>query len=108
MLQALYAKAILDGRCTLPSTTAMLLWQEEDLERRKKFNFPLHYSHFLSSWQWDYISDLSHLADVADLPLHYKALYNHVKAGRSFRLASYRSETYRIRDDEEIFDILDT
>eukprot|EP00117_Sycon_ciliatum_P048881 scpid70511/ scgid34734/ Flavin-containing monooxygenase FMO GS-OX-like 5; Flavin-monooxygenase glucosinolate S-oxygenase-like 5 len=106
-MQALFAKAVLERRHTLPSFVDMARWQDDDLTKRSARGLPPHYAHALSGDQWDYDNELARLAGSEPLPPHYKALYEYTKGTRAVSLTMYRNVRYQLRDDDALFDAVD-
>ncbi|XP_048375332.1 flavin-containing monooxygenase FMO GS-OX4-like [Sphaerodactylus townsendi] len=94
--QVLFALAVLQGRCRLPSAAEMEADAQEQLERYLREGGLARHFLKLKAQQWSYAKELAHLAGFPPLPPAVQAIYEATRARRCHNVSTYRDTKYHL------------
>ncbi|XP_049783147.1 uncharacterized protein LOC126184693 [Schistocerca cancellata] len=92
--QVKFCMKVLDGTLRLPTRAEMERETSEDLQLRLSLGMPERYQHKMGDLQWNYVDNLSQLANVPPLPQFYKQIYEKVSEHRKTNILGYREANY--------------
>lgn len=64
--------------------------------------------HYIADYQWTYYRQLADECNVKQLGKAIELLYNHVSGARSKNRSDFRLEVYRLKNEENEFEIIAT
>ncbi|XP_077971930.1 uncharacterized protein LOC144427120 isoform X1 [Styela clava] len=100
-LQVAYAAALVAKKFILPPKQSMLLDEENDFNKRIQLGWPGRHAHVMSGRVFKYADYLSHTAGVDCIPENIKNLYDFILDHRKKNLCSFKSEVYRLNENNE-------
>uniref|UniRef100_A0A914E2K1 Flavin-containing monooxygenase n=1 Tax=Acrobeloides nanus TaxID=290746 RepID=A0A914E2K1_9BILA len=99
--QIKYAMALIEGRAEKPTRENFEVEDEKKFEELKEAGLQNKYYHYFGDNMWDYFRRLAKLANVPYVtPSVIEKLYTHGEQERSKSISTYKSNIYRIIDDE--------
>lgn len=98
-LQSRAVAAVLSGKSTLPSHDLMETDIKNELKSRNDEGWPVRHAHRFAEKQWDYNASIAKLAGSENLFPVVRSLYEHSWRQRNFNAARYRSEEFRLLDN---------
>lgn len=100
--QVKFCMKVLDGSLKLPSRAEMEREVSEDLQLRLSMGMPERYQHKMGNLQWDYVNNLSQMANVPPLPQFYRQIYEKVHERRKTNILAYREDNYSTETCDKI------
>lgn len=105
--QVLFALAVLQGRCPLPSAAEMEVEAQGQLDRYLREGGRAQHFLRLKAQQWSYAEELAHLAGFPPLPPAVQEIYETTRATRLRNVSTYRNVKYQLLGPnawEEVWD----
>nr|XP_034966690.1 flavin-containing monooxygenase FMO GS-OX-like 4 isoform X2 [Zootoca vivipara] len=94
--QALFALAVLEGGCPLPSAAEMEADAQAQLERHLREGGLARHFLRLRAQQWSYAEELARLAGFSPLPPVVREIYEATRTSRAQNVSTYRGRNYQL------------